>query len=220
MCMSLCVCVCSFVCVRGFYLVCACLCRCAVSVVDQLYVVYMSLDMCVTSNSPCFTLIVWPVRADEETAPAAPAVPATPIPTVKGKQGKAPIPSRASPPPSPFFQFQAVGIVLLAAWLLYVFGFHYLANLPVDAPMPRGVLARFWMQADVLTAVVFGVGIACLQWGVDRLLAATHDAEIGGPRLGVASPTRKLGIVFVVIVVGLVATRLPAVDHGAHFKQL
>lgn len=48
----------------------------------------------------------------------------------------------------------------MTSWVLYIAVFHYLANLPVDAPMPRGVLARFWMQ--VSTQHVQGFVFMCV----------------------------------------------------------
>ncbi len=57
-------------------------------------------------------------------------------------------------------QWAHAGFALLLTWLLYVAVFHYLANLPVDAAMPLGVLSRFWMQPDIITAVAIGRGLS------------------------------------------------------------
>ena len=84
----------------------------------------------------------------------AAATPSTPA----GK--KAPLGARVA---STFLlQWAHAGCALLLAWAMYVVVFHYLANLPVDAPMPLGVLARFWMQPDILTAIAAGRGLAAL----------------------------------------------------------
>jgi hypothetical protein len=72
----------------------------------------------------------------------------------KGRAAAAPACSRCS-----------AGAALVVAWLLYGGVFHYLANLPVDAAMPLGVLSRFWMQPDVLAVVVVGVAVnTVLSW--------------------------------------------------------
>jgi hypothetical protein len=52
--------------------------------------------------------------------------------------------------------------VMLAAFLCYVLVFHAMANLPVDDPFFRRVLARFWQQADVFLFAWLGMGFAAL----------------------------------------------------------
>lgn len=92
---------------------------------------------------------------------------------------------------------RGIGALLLFVWSLYVVVFHYLANLPVDAAMPRGVLARFWMQADVLTCIVFGAGVRCLMQYVEELITATSraasDLVTTAPPTGSVSAKEKGG---------------------------
>jgi hypothetical protein len=58
--------------------------------------------------------------------------------------------------------------VTLAAFLLYVVGFHALANLPAEDPFFRRVLSRFWQQADVFVFAWMGMGFAALVQGSAR----------------------------------------------------
>jgi hypothetical protein len=53
------------------------------------------------------------------------------------------------------------GAVLLASWALYVFVFHYLANLPMD-DLHLGVQARFHMQGHIALCTAVGVGAHAL----------------------------------------------------------
>ena len=43
-------------------------------------------------------------------------------------------------------QGNTIGNTFLCAYLLYMVGFHLLANLPLDQPLYFGVHVRFWMQ--------------------------------------------------------------------------
>lgn len=52
-------------------------------------------------------------------------------------------------------------IALFLAWLFYTLIWHAVfSNLPLSAPMPYGVHARFWMQPNIFLCVFAGVGIA------------------------------------------------------------
>lgn len=136
-----------------------------------------------------------------------------------------------SPSKSILRRIRSVGFVVLGSWLTYIFGFLYLANIPVDDEMARGVLARFWMQADILSAVVFGVGFAGLFQACDTFLKKYINPDVGGdggePAAsggGVAgtfsSPTNKLSVVFLVMVISAATVRMPFVDHAYTFHHL
>jgi hypothetical protein len=52
--------------------------------------------------------------------------------------------------------------LLVASLVFYIGVFHALANLPADDPLLLGVLARFWLQADLLVCVLAGIGFTVL----------------------------------------------------------
>ena len=60
--------------------------------------------------------------------------------------------------------------VLFVTWALYVCLWHgILSNVPLDAPMPRAVHARFWMQPDLLIILFMSLGITGILENVYRL---------------------------------------------------
>ena len=63
-----------------------------------------------------------------------------------------------------------VALFFGAAWLVYTGVWHcVLSNLPLHAPVPYGVHARFWMQPSVLMCVLAGVGIGyTFNWATAR----------------------------------------------------
>ena len=42
--------------------------------------------------------------------------------------------------------WNSIGAALLSAYVVYMLGFHWLANLPLDQPLYYRVHVRFWMQ--------------------------------------------------------------------------
>lgn len=51
--------------------------------------------------------------------------------------------------------------IVIATWLFYVSIWHgVLSNLPLNAPMPYGVHARFWMQPDIFVYALAGAGLS------------------------------------------------------------
>jgi hypothetical protein len=62
-------------------------------------------------------------------------------------------------------QPRSVGAVLVASLLLSVGVMATLGNLPIETPLFRGILARFWQQPDLYLAAFAGAGAAwCLAW--------------------------------------------------------
>ncbi len=60
---------------------------------------------------------------------------------------------------------RGVGGALVASLLLSVGVMAALGNLPIETPLFRGILARFWQQPDLYLAAFAGVGVAwCLAW--------------------------------------------------------
>jgi hypothetical protein len=87
--------------------------------------------------------------------------------------------------------------VLLVAGcaLFYLAVFHSLANVAVGDPLLLGVLARFWMQADVALSILAGIGYGRLSaglgarstaiaWATAVLLVALRLGSSAGDRLG------------------------------------
>jgi hypothetical protein len=72
--------------------------------------------------------------------------------------------------------------VLATIALLYILFFSWRANIPIDVPLLRGVVARFYMQPHVLFAILAAAG---LQQALDRLephvvqALQSHRAAIG-----------------------------------------
>ena len=71
--------------------------------------------------------------------------------------------------------FNSSASALLLAYLLYMIGFHLLANLPLDKALYYQVHVRFWMQAHV-------IAFAWLGLGVSGVLRAVETASWASPR--------------------------------------
>lgn len=57
-------------------------------------------------------------------------------------------------------ELSTIFLIVLCLWLYYVFIWHCIfSNLPLSAPMPYGVHARFWMQPNIVFFVLFGVSL-------------------------------------------------------------
>jgi hypothetical protein len=79
--------------------------------------------------------------------------------------------------------------------LLYLVVFHSLANVAVGDPLLLGVLARFWMQADVALSLLAGIGFGLvfarfgarstwIAWAAAALLVVLRLGASGGERIG------------------------------------
>lgn len=80
--------------------------------------------------------------------------------------------------------------LVVVMWLLYITVFHSLANIDISqSAMGRGVVARFWMQVDLLTVVLVVYGLSCLAW------AGTHSTVVALPvaRSRTRHPRRSAG---------------------------
>lgn len=56
----------------------------------------------------------------------------------------------------------ALGAAVMAALAFGVLAFAWLANLPVDDPLHRAIVARFWQQPELLVCAFCGLGLAAL----------------------------------------------------------
>ncbi|CEO99300.1 hypothetical protein PBRA_001206, partial [Plasmodiophora brassicae] len=50
--------------------------------------------------------------------------------------------------------------ILVICFAFYILFFHTFANLPVQSPLTAGVVARFWMQPNMILFVLAGIGFA------------------------------------------------------------
>ena len=50
--------------------------------------------------------------------------------------------------------------VIMCAWVGYVLFFHWRSNLPLDHPLYRGVLKRFYMQPNMLVTIFVGYALS------------------------------------------------------------
>ena len=74
---------------------------------------------------------------------------------------------------------------VIGAWALYTLVWHcVLSNLPLSAPTPYGVHARFWMQPSALVSVLAGVGASVI------LCALTSSSSTSAASPYAPSPTR------------------------------
>jgi hypothetical protein len=77
---------------------------------------------------------------------------------------------------------------VIGAWVLYTLVWHcVLSNLPLSAPTPYGVHARFWMQPSALVSVLAGVGTSVL------LCALTSSSSTSAATPHTSSPIRGGG---------------------------
>jgi hypothetical protein len=68
-------------------------------------------------------------------------------------------------------QFWSV-VFLAASWLFYLLVWNgVLSNIPLSAPMPYGVHARFWMQPNIVVFIFVGLGFSCLLRFMFQLLS-------------------------------------------------
>jgi len=56
----------------------------------------------------------------------------------------------------------ALGVAVMTALALSALAFAWLANLPVDDPLHRAIIARFWQQPELLVCAFCGLGLASL----------------------------------------------------------
>jgi hypothetical protein len=82
--------------------------------------------------------------------------------------------------------FNSSASALLLAYLLYMIGFHLLANLPLDKALYYQVHVRFWMQAHVIAFAWLGLGAAAL-------LRAVETASCPSPRCNACSQSAAAG---------------------------
>jgi hypothetical protein len=111
----------------------------------------------------------------------------------KGKSASQPvIPSTAatavqlsSPPGSEVLEREAkyTFYVLVFTQLFYFIVFHSLSNLPLDNKLLYGIHQRFWMQPNIITFLIAGIGYVELWNRLEMLLvtATTDSDRAGGP---------------------------------------
>jgi hypothetical protein len=63
-----------------------------------------------------------------------------------------------------------VGTIFLSTFLVYIVGFHALANLPLSEGLLYGVHMRFWQQPNIIVFIYAGLGLATI---FDRVLRWT-----------------------------------------------
>eukprot|EP01041_Mallomonas_annulata_P003920 gene3920-7816_t len=86
-------------------------------------------------------------------------------------------PKTSHPPPLPssLSQGKLVVLGLVVAWVFYVLIWHgVLSNLPLSAPMPFAVHSRFWMQPNVILAVLAGVGCQRILAGIESFVTTSY----------------------------------------------
>ena len=71
-----------------------------------------------------------------------------------------------------------LGAAVMAALGFGVLAFAALANLPVDDPLHRAIVARFWQQPEILVCAFCGLGLAALE-RASRLRAVIPGLAVG-----------------------------------------
>lgn len=103
----------------------------------------------------------------------------------KAKQSPSPAPAQSISQTSALqlvvdHHFTSVSVIAMVVglWMFYVLVWHGIfSNLPLDAPMPYGVHARFWMQPSIPLYVLLGVTIGSIWRYLARLAHLSSSIE-------------------------------------------